>query len=89
MILSLVTSFDRCRVAGTLFLFSLVVAANGCGSSPPTGTVFAQGGAKGAAELLKPEQRWKFEGVGRDKRKVQISRRERVRLLHEAQKNAN
>jgi hypothetical protein len=88
MILSLVTCFDRYRVAGALFLFSLVVAAFGCGSSP-TGTVFAQGGAKGTAELLKPEQRWKIEGAGKDKRKVQISRRERVRLLHEAQKNAN
>ena len=69
-------------------LVVLAVAAYGCGSSPPTASVVGLGVGKGAAELLRPEQLWKYEGVGKDKHKVPISRRERVKLLREAQKKA-
>jgi hypothetical protein len=38
---------------------------------------------------LKPEQLWKYEGTGTEKRKVSISRRERAKLLREATTKAD
>jgi hypothetical protein len=77
--------FQPFRCADVLLWTALAAVAPGCGSSvPPTG-VAAKAAGKGPAEVLKPEQLWKYEGEGKDKRKVPISRRERIKLLHEAQ----
>jgi hypothetical protein len=90
VIVSFVSRFDLCRHAAALLLVALATAAYGCGSSLlPTDTHAATGAGKGPSEILKPEQLWKYEGTGKAKRKIQISRRERVRLLHEAQQKTN
>ena len=88
MILSRIRRLDVRLVVGVSFLSMLVVTTPGCGSSPPSSNTAVAGEGKGAAVLLKPEQLWKVKGTGRDRRKVPISRRERRKLLHEAQKTA-
>jgi hypothetical protein len=67
------------RDAG-LALLVLGVGSSGCGSSER----IEKGGAEGAAKLLKPEELYRYEGTGNAKKKVAISRREKVKLLREA-----
>ena len=76
------------RSARVVCVVVFAVVAYGCGSSPPTASVAAPGVGKGGAELLKPEQLWKYEGEGKDQHKAPISQRERIRLRREAQKKA-
>jgi hypothetical protein len=89
--LSVVSRLGRCRCAGSLILFVLSMMACGCGSSSPANSSAPSGGspAKGADQILKPEQLWKYEGTGTEKRKVSISRRERAKLLREATTKAD
>jgi hypothetical protein len=65
----------------TLFLVGAATMTYGCGSSAPTVSDTA---GKNPAKKLNPDQLYKWEGTGAAKRKVEISRRERVKLLHEA-----
>jgi hypothetical protein len=89
-IVSVIGRFDLHRRPAYLLLFTLAAAACGCGSpSQSANTAATSGEQKTPAELLKPEQLWKYEGSGAEKRKVAISRRERVKLLHEAEKKTN
>ncbi len=77
-----VDAFRRCVV---LIAFVLAVLAQGCGSqgtNPPGGT---ETGTNRFAQL-KAEDMYRWEGKGKDKRKVTISRRERDKLLEKAAK---
>jgi hypothetical protein len=90
VILRLVSRFDPSRTVTAPFLLMLAIVAYGCGASPqPTTTASVPGEGKSAAELLKPEQLWKYEGEGTDQRKVRISRQERVKLLRDAKNKAD
>ena len=90
VIVSVVSKIYLRRRAAALLLVALATAAYGCGSSlMSTDTAVAAGAGKAPSELLKPEQLWKYETTGKVTRKVQISRRERVKLLHEAQHKTN
>jgi hypothetical protein len=82
VILRIESRRDLCRRAGALVLVTLATVAFGCGSSERPET----NAGKAAEDLLKPEELYRYEGTGKEKRKVTISRRERVKLLHEAQK---
>jgi hypothetical protein len=86
-----VNGFDPCRRAGALVVLILAVVASGCGSTEQNdksnGT--RTGVAIGADKLLKPQDRYRYEGAGTERRKVEISRKERVKLLHEAAKKAD
>jgi hypothetical protein len=89
-IVSIIGSFDLHRRPASLLLFALATAASGCGTPPQsTNTAATSGEQKTPAELLKSEQLWKYEGTGTEKRKVAISRRERVKLLHETERKTN
>jgi hypothetical protein len=65
---------------------ALAVFAGGCGSSQPSGQT--SGSGKSLAEKLNPDELYRYEGKGKAKQKVEISRRERVKLLHEAANKA-
>jgi len=80
VILSFVSRFGPCRAAGWLVLVALATVAYGCGSSQQPGA----SESKGLAKQLNPEDLYRYEGEGQAKRKVPISRRERVKLLHDA-----
>jgi hypothetical protein len=62
-------------------LITLAAITSGCGSSSPT-----DGKTSGTSptQLLKDEQLYKYEGEGKRKHKVELSRRERVKLIQEA-----
>ncbi len=81
--------FGLVRRAGAVVLLALATVAYGCGSSDPSAPLAQNPTGKGAAEILKPEQLYKYEGEGKAKRKVQISRHERLKLLHKASQTAN
>ena len=83
MILRVVNSFKSCRRAHALVLFTLATVLYGCGSSDQSG---ANAGKASATIELKPEDDYTYEGTGSAKRKVELSRRERVKRLHEAAK---
>ncbi len=80
---SFIRGFQPRRSVGALLLLATVAVVCGCGSSQPQP---AANGVKHPPIVLKPEQRYKYVGEGTDKRKVSISRRERVLLQHEARK---
>ena len=71
----------------SLRFWRLAVIASGCGSSVPTGQ---PGGtaSKSLEDRVNPDDLYRFEGNGKAKRKVEVSRRERVKLLHEAAKKS-
>jgi len=89
VIWSFVSRFDLCRRAGALVLLTLATVAYGCGSSGKTEASRQSESNVGKTpdERLKSEDLYRYEGTGKEKRKVAISRRERVKLLHEAAKN--
>jgi hypothetical protein len=87
VILSFVSRFGLCRRAGALVLAALATVAYGCGSSEPTGAASAE--SKGLDKQLNREDLYRYEGTGTAKRKVEIPRRERVKLLHDAANKAN
>jgi hypothetical protein len=86
VIVSVVGRFGLYRRAGALVLLTLATVAYGCGSSVPTESVSA---GKNPAKLIPEDQLYKYEGTGAAKHKVDISRRERIKLLHEAAKKAD
>jgi hypothetical protein len=65
---------------GIVFALLLASAPLGCGSSE-SGTTR---GVVGARKLVKEEDFTKVVGTGRKKRKEEVSRRDRVRILREA-----
>jgi len=76
----------RSRVGRQLVtLLALATVAGGCGSSVPSGPP-AGSSAKSLDDKVDPTSLYKYEGTGRAKKKVEVSRRERVKLLHEAAK---
>ncbi len=77
-------SLGRYRHAGATAALLLATATCGCGSSGSTNPVDAKLEGKSVAELLTPEQEYKYEGTGKNRRKVQISRRERMKLIRES-----
>ncbi len=83
MIGSFIGGLEPGRRVQSLVLLTLVTAVCGCGSSQQQPKV---SGVKRPPVVLKPEQRYRYVGEGKDKRKVSISRRERIRLQHEARK---
>jgi hypothetical protein len=70
--------WSRCR--GLLAIITVACGAFGCGGSGAE----LKTGVAGAAKKLSPEQMYHYEGTGKDRKKVMIDRRERVRLLREA-----
>ncbi len=78
-----ISKMFRGRCTGVLVLMALAATATGCGSSAPTESIST---GKNAAKKLSDDQLYKYEGTGVAKRKVEISRQERVKLLHEAAK---
>lgn len=80
MISSLASKFASYRRAGVLFLFTLATLAYGCGSSTRT---VSESAGKNPAKKLTEDQLYTYEGTGAAKRKVPISRAERVKLLRE------
>jgi len=86
VIASIVGKFGPYRRAGALVLLTLATVAYGCGSSVPTESNTT---GKDAAKALSPDQLYSYEGTGAAKRKVEISRRDRIKLLHETAKKAD
>jgi hypothetical protein len=70
--------------ASVLIMLAVAVITSGCGSSGSIGSPDAKSSGKLAKNVLKPEQLYKYEGEGTAKRKVEISRQERIKLLREA-----
>jgi hypothetical protein len=69
------------RRAGALGLVTLATVVYGCGSSVHEATTSR---TAGGAKLLKPEDYYRYEGEGRNKKKVALSRQEKNKLLHDA-----
>ena len=65
----------------------LASVASGCGSSVPSGQPGGSAG-KSLEDKVNPDDLYRYEGKGKAKRKVEVSRRERVKLLHEAAKKS-
>jgi hypothetical protein len=86
VISSFVCGIDHWRRAAALVLFALAVAASGCGSSEQTQSPGGTG--TGPAGSLKQEDLYRYEGTGAAKKKVMISRKERVKLIREAREKA-
>jgi hypothetical protein len=86
MIWSFVNRFELCRRGGVLVLLALALLAFGCGSSEQTATP-TQNAGKTDLGAWKPDDLYRIEGSGRNKRKVAVSRRERMKAVHEAAKN--
>jgi hypothetical protein len=70
-----------------LALLALATVAGGCGSSDSSGK---PGGSasKSLEDKVNPDDLYRYEGKGKAKKKVEVSRQERVKLLHEAAKKA-
>ena len=86
MILSLASKMGPCRHAGALMTLVLTVALCGCGDSAPTQSIST---GKSPGKKLTDDQLYKYEGEGAAKKKVPISRQERLKLLHEAAKSSD
>jgi hypothetical protein len=87
------SKLGRCyRCCGASVLVVLATVACGCGSSGLTSSsnpVDAKLAGKAPSDLLRPDQMYKYEGTGTAKRKVEISRKERMKLMREAVEKAN
>ena len=55
----------------------------GCGSSGQGGAG-GDSGTAGGAKFLKPEDYYRYEGEGKAKKKVALTRQEKNKLLHDA-----
>jgi hypothetical protein len=78
----------RSRLCGYVVVpVMLAAVASGCGSSVPSGQPGGDS-AKSLEDKVNPDDLYRYEGKGKAKRKVEVSRRERVKLLHEASKKA-
>jgi hypothetical protein len=86
VILSFVSNFGSYRRAGALILVALAAGAYGCGASSDQGATDPNKKTKTLEELVPPEQLYRYEGTGTAKRKVELDRRERVKLRNEALK---
>jgi hypothetical protein len=75
------------RRGGALVLIAVATMAYGCGSSNDGSHAPTSGGGK-LVKQVKEEDLYRYEGTGKAKRKVAISRQERVKLLHEAAKKS-
>ena len=65
----------------------MAVVAYGCGSSQQQAST-GQGPVKASRDSLKEEDHYRWEGEGRAKRKVYLSRREENKLLRERAKKS-
>jgi hypothetical protein len=92
VILRLIRKTDFHWGVGAIVLVTLATVVCGCGPSQ-TPVVpdpsFKKLEGKAPDEVLTEDQLYKYVGTGEAKRKVQISRDERVKLLHEAAKKGN
>jgi hypothetical protein len=88
VIVSFVCNFVTRRRAGVLVAVAVAAIAYGCGSSTETGRAAPKDGTN-LADQLKEEDLYRYVGTGTAKRKEAISRRDRVKLLHEAAKKAS
>jgi hypothetical protein len=86
VISSFVTGLGRGRCFGWFAIVVLAAVAGGCG---PTNSAGTSSETSGAAKLVKEEDLYTYEGKGAAKRKVEVSRRERVKLIHEAAKKSD
>jgi hypothetical protein len=80
----------RCSLArrrGAIALLALAVVSGGCGGSQSSGQASNTSG-KALEDRVNPDDLYQYVGKGKAKRKVEISRRERVKLLHEAANKA-
>jgi hypothetical protein len=84
--LSFVSKFGPYRRARALVLVALAASAFGCGGSSDQGATDPNKKTKTLEELVPPEQLYRYEGTGTAKRKVELDRRERAKLRHEALK---
>ncbi len=92
MISSLVSKFSLYRRVGALALLTVATVSFGCGSAEMTSASNPADAAlagKTPEQVLKPEQMYKYEGEGAEKRKVDLSRSELRKLMREAVKKPN
>ncbi len=84
MISNPVSKFGTYHRAGALILVTLatVVFVYGCGSSDRTESA----GPSGPSVNLKPEDYYRYEGEGVNKKKVSLDRREKRKLRFETAK---
>ena len=87
VISSFVSNLGSYRRTGALALIVVAVVAYGCGSSQQQGST-GQGPVKAPRASLKEEDHYRWEGEGRAKRKVYLSRREENKLLRERAKKS-
>ena len=80
MHLSFVRGLNICRCGRAPLLISLAVVLCGCGSSERTSTSAGEGSSK----VLKAEDYYRYEGEGKDRKKVALSRQEKNKLRHDA-----
>jgi hypothetical protein len=87
------SKLGRCyRRVGASVLVMLGTVACGCGSSGLTASsnpTDAKLEGKAPSDLLTPDQMYRYEGTGKAKRKVEISRKERMKLMREAVEKTN
>jgi hypothetical protein len=89
VILSFVSRSSPWRRLSALAAVAVATMAYGCGSSTDTGRGAAPKDGTDLADQLKEEDLYRYVGTGAAKHKESISRRERVKLLHEAAKKAS
>jgi hypothetical protein len=80
MNLSFVRGLNIYRRGSAPLLISLAVVSCGCGSSERTSTSAGEGSSK----VLKAEDYYRYEGEGKDRKKVALSRQEKNKLRHDA-----
>jgi hypothetical protein len=80
-----VCGIGPCRRAAVLLFCAAAVMASGCGSSGSGDGSNAPATATGKPN---PEDFYRHEGTGANKKKVPVSRKERVTIIREAREKA-
>jgi hypothetical protein len=82
---SIAAGVNRCPPTAGLLLLAAVIVVSGCGSS---GNTDVTRGVAGCSKEVKPDALYRYEGAGRNKQKVAVTRRSRMKLLRDAAKKA-
>jgi hypothetical protein len=74
------------RRLGASVVITLVAIASGCGPSGSSNPADGNDSGTSPKQEIMSNQMYKYEGEGKAKRKVEVSRRERIKLIREAKK---